>query len=129
MRMWTTKLVALVALTCVGLAVAQPPAKPDPKPAPAKPDPNSLEATVATALKNNPDIRHAETKVNEASAGLNKARLQVMQAVVTAHGALEMARQTVRLTQMNFENTRELSQKGGISRLEVQKAEYDMKRA
>lgn len=129
MRTWTIRLAALVAVAGVGLATAQPPAKSDPKPAPAKPDPNSLEAAVAAALKNNPDIKHAEAKVNEANAGLNKARLQVMQSVVTAHSTLEAGKQTLRLTEMQLQHINELSQKAGISKFEVQKAEADMRRA
>src|SRR5438477_8495528 len=42
----------------------------------------SLEELLTRALKDNPDIRVAETKVREAEAELNRIRLQVMQKVV-----------------------------------------------
>src|SRR5437588_11514314 len=43
----------------------------------------SLEEALASALKNNPDIRVAESKVQEAEAELNRSRLQVTQKVVS----------------------------------------------
>ena len=132
MRTWTNSLAALVALVAVGLAAGQPSGgepKPKPAAAPAKPAPNSLEAVVAAALKHNPDILHAEAKVNEASAGLNKARLHVMQTVVTAHGALEAAKATLQITEVIMERTKTLGRTAVISQEEVQKAEYDVQRA
>src|SRR5260370_41214741 len=53
------------------------------------PDPNSLEALMAAALKSNPDIQVSEAKVREAEAGLNKARITVMQLAAGGHGTLQ----------------------------------------
>src|SRR5437870_8600406 len=114
MRTWTTKLAAFVALAGVGLAVAQPPAKPDPKPAPAKPDPNSLEAMLSVALKSNPDIQVAEAKLREAEAGLNKARVQVLQQLVTAKNAVDSQRAAVAAAEAAMKRVQEMRNSGAI---------------
>src|SRR5438552_171969 len=105
MRTWTNSVAVLIALMAVGWVEAQPPAGGNvvpvkPAPPPAKPDPNSLEAMIAAALKLNPDITHAEAKVTEANAALNKARLQVMQSVATAHGSLASAKATLKIVEL-----------------------------
>jgi hypothetical protein len=68
----------------------QPPAKE--KPAPVKPDKAavpSLEEMLTQALKANPDILVAETKMREAEANLNRTRLQVTQKAVALHQNLK----------------------------------------
>src|SRR4051812_14153862 len=96
MRTRTNSLAVLVGLIAVGLAAGQ--SNPPPKQA-VKPDPNSLEGMIAMALKNNPDILLAESKVTEATAALNQARSKVIQAVAMAHGARQVAQVTAQLLQ------------------------------
>src|SRR5437879_2727945 len=114
MRTWTIRLAALVALGGVGLAMAQQPAKPDPKPAAAKPDPNSLEAMLATALKSNPDIQVAEAKLREAEAGLNKARVQVLQQLVAAKNAVDSQKSAVAAAEAVVKRHQELYRSGVV---------------
>ena len=125
MRTWTIKLAALVALVGVGLAVAQPPAKPVPMrvPAPAKPDPNSLEAMLSVALKTNPDIQVAEAKLREAEAGLNKARVQVLQQLVTAKNAVDSQKAAVAAAEAAMKRVQEMRNSGAIDLATVQKTE------
>src|SRR5947208_549434 len=86
-------LVAILACTCWafaqaggggGSAAQKPQAKPE-KPA-------TLEEMLAKALKDNPDIRVAESKVREAEAELNRVRLQVMQKLVALQHSLKTQR-------------------------------------
>jgi hypothetical protein len=55
----------------------------------------SLEEALASALKNNPDIRVAESKVHEAEAELNRTRLQVTQKVVSLLRKMEAQKKTI----------------------------------
>jgi hypothetical protein len=61
---------------------------PPAKKAPAK---SKLEELLAQALKDNPDIRVAAAKAAEADAELHRTRLQVVQKVVAAYRAVELA--------------------------------------
>src|SRR5262245_33345552 len=70
-----------------------PAAKPAEKP---KTDPDSLEAVIADAMKNNPDIRAAEAKVREAEANLNKVRSEVMVQVAGSREVVRHARDYVK---------------------------------
>jgi hypothetical protein len=114
-------------------AAAQPAAGPEaqksaaPKAIPA--DANSLDALLAAALKSNPDILVAEAKVREAEAGLNKARVTVMQQVVAAHGALDNAKATLATVEKILDRIRRISASGQISSIEVEKAEIDVQKA
>src|SRR3989442_3304097 len=56
----------------------------------------SLEEMLAQALKANPDIRVAESKLREAEAKLNRTRLQVMQKVIAFQHTLEAQRSVVK---------------------------------
>jgi hypothetical protein len=66
-------------------------------PAASKEHSESLEEALANALKNNPDIRVAESKVHEAEAELNRTRLQVTQKVVSLLRNIEAQKTTIRL--------------------------------
>src|SRR6266849_6689180 len=94
----------LTALLLAGPAPAQqqpggesakplPPAKDD-KSAPKDHEP-TLEDVLAQALKDNPDIRVAQAKAQEADAELNRAKLQVMQKVVALYAARKEAKANV----------------------------------
>ncbi len=86
-----------------GLAMAaavaqQPPAPREQKgqpPAQAKPAAESLEAMIAAAQRNHPDVRMAEAKLHVAEAELAQAKLQVAQRVAVAHAKIELARARV----------------------------------
>ncbi len=106
-RGWIPLVAALLVPLVGGNSVIgqQPPAKdvkPAPKdkpappangkPAPAHPEKSavpSLQELLTQALKGNPDIRVAETKLREAEADLNRTRLQVTRKVVALHQALK----------------------------------------
>jgi hypothetical protein len=60
-----------------------------------KPQKTKLEEMLEEALQHNPDIRVAESKLREAEAELNRARLLVTQKVVTLNASLEAARAAV----------------------------------
>jgi hypothetical protein len=95
-------MVELAALTVLVVGVvegwSQTGSKPKPPPpagadkAPAR---SKLEEALAEALKNNPDLRVAAAKVNEAEAELHRARLQVVQKVVNAYRAIDEAKAEV----------------------------------
>jgi hypothetical protein len=61
-----------------------------------KPVPNSLEEMLTRALRNNPDIRLYGTKVREAEAELQRARLQVTQKAVTLYHNRESQKDVVK---------------------------------
>jgi hypothetical protein len=108
MRKNWIRLVGVIALVAaVSFAGGQPQpssGKPDADPpkadergkdkdkAPAK---SKLEEMLERALQYNPDIRVAESKLREAEAELNRARLLVTQKVVTLNASLEAARANV----------------------------------
>jgi hypothetical protein len=126
------------ALLFASAALAQAPAKPAEKPntggggggatpKAAAPDPNSLEAQMATALKSNADIQVAEAKLREAEAGLNKARITVMQQVAAAHAALHAAKSDAAVAEAEL--TRLRAMRNAVSVADVQKAENDFERA
>jgi hypothetical protein len=97
----------LAILIFAGLAGAQPLSeskppravppsiKPPAQAAPEKGLTSGLEAMLADALRNNPDIRVAEAKVHEAEAELNRVRLQVMQKVILARHTVESQKAAV----------------------------------
>jgi hypothetical protein len=125
------------ALLLASAALAQAPAKPAEKPntgggsgsAPktAASDPNSLEAQMAAALKSNADIQVAEAKLREAEAGLNKARITVMQQVAAAHAALHAAKSDAAVAEAEL--TRLRAMRNAVSVADIQKVENDFERA
>ena len=121
---------AVVGLLMAGSAAAQPLAAPQPVKPAEQPKPtaaNSLDAHLAAAPKSNPDIQVAEAKVREAEAGLNKARVTVMQQVVAAHAALHAAKADLASAEAGLKHARELRQ--AIAAADLQKAELDFERA
>jgi hypothetical protein len=126
------------ALLLASAALAQAPARPAEKPntggggggaAPkaVAPDPNSLEAQMAAALKSNADIQVAEAKLREAEAGLNKARITVMQQVASAHAALHAVKSDAAVADAELKRLRAM--RNAVSVADVQKAENDLERA
>jgi hypothetical protein len=63
-------------------------------------DPQSIDGMIAAALKSNPDILVAESKVREAEAELNRVRMKVTQDVM----ALQNRREAARLALLSAES-------------------------
>jgi hypothetical protein len=89
----------------------------------AKPAAGSLEEMLATALRNNPDIRVAEAKLREAEANLNKARIQVMQSVVSLKNAVDAQKKTVEIAEHSHKRIMELKSNHVVPEAEVQQSE------
>jgi hypothetical protein len=137
MRNLVVKTVVLSALLAVaGGAFGQPPpaggksgktgAAPSKPAAPAVP---ALEEMLARALKDNPDIRVAETKVHETEAELNRVRLQVIQKAITFHTAWQAAQANVTLAQSQMNRINELMGRNAVSQEERQLAEHALLKA
>lgn len=86
----------------------------------------SLEDLLGQALKNNPDIRVAETKLHEAEAELNRARLQVMQKVVTLQHSLETRRNAIKIAEARWKQLSELHKQAAVAMTMVQEAEQEL---
>jgi hypothetical protein len=112
------------APTTEGKPTQQPPAKDGP---PAQKDKElTLAEMLEAALKDNPDIRVAEAKRQEADAVLNKTRLQVMQQVVALNAALKEAKAGVATAERQLVRLHDLQGKNAVplvSTQEVQNAE------
>lgn len=67
-----------------------------------KVNPPTLEQVLAEALKNNPDVRVAESKLREAEAQLHRARMQVMQKAVTLRGTLDTQEGALKEAEASF---------------------------
>lgn len=82
-----------------GASTAQPPATKSATGTstklPAANDLPSIEEMIAAALQSNPDLLVAESKVREAEAERNRARLQVVRQVITLRQSLQSQRDTV----------------------------------
>lgn len=131
---------ASLALATVALGQSPPPMPATPaKPAPPtgivvedvriKVKPGSLEEMLSEALKNNPDVRVAESKVREAEAELNRARMQLMQKVVSLRGAVEaqegavkFAEQAVKLAEAKVEQFTALHKRAAIDNATLNEA-------
>jgi hypothetical protein len=116
-------LVLTLSLVCA--VSAQPAGDPTGSPTsnpPATKEKSGLEKAIEEALKTNPDLRVAAAKVNEAQAGLSRARLQVTQKVVTAFQAVEVAKATVDIAQKTLERLRQLQKSNAVAAEDVSKA-------
>jgi hypothetical protein len=89
----------------------------------AKPAAGTLEEMLATALRNNPDIRVAEAKLREAEANLNKARIQVMQTVVSLKNAVDAQKKAVEMAELSHKRIQELKSNHVVPEAEVQQSE------
>jgi hypothetical protein len=83
----------------------------------------SLEDLLAEALKNNPDIRVADAKVQEAEAELNRTRLAVMHKVVTFYASRKAAQAKVAEAERRLARLRQLRANSAISQEDFQLAE------
>jgi hypothetical protein len=78
----------------------------------AGPGKSKLEEMLEQALRDNPDLKVAEAKAQEAEAELNRARLTVVQKVVTHYQALEAQKAAVEQAKADWE-TAEAQHKAG----------------
>src|SRR5690349_11077908 len=92
-------------------------------------DKPGLEDLLTQALKENPDIRVAEAKVNEAEAELNRTRLQVMQKIVTFYPRWKEAREKVTGAERWLEERRKALQEKRGAGGDVDRAEAALKAA
>jgi hypothetical protein len=98
-----------------GLAWGEP-APGDAKEKPKEPAGKSkLEEMLEKALRDNPDVRLAAAKVEEAEAELNRARLQVVQKVAALYQGLEAQRAAVEAAKTELDRMQRLSATGGAS--------------
>jgi hypothetical protein len=105
-----------------GAGPQPPPAKPKDK-EPTQGDKAPLEDLLAQALKDNPDIRVAEARVQKAEAELNRTRLQVMQKVAAFDAARKVARGKVALAEQELARLRQLKNSNLVSVADFRTAE------
>jgi hypothetical protein len=89
---------------------------------------SALEKALEQALAHNPDLKVAQAKAHEAEAQLVRTRLQVLQKVVSAHQAVELAKLEVTTASVKLEQLKTLQGKarGVVSAAEVQAAEKEL---
>ena len=125
-------LIPCLMLAAPAFGQQPPPARPKPpdkvgeKPKPAA---DSLEAVIADALKNNPDIVAAQAKVREAENNLNKVRAEVMVAVAAQQDIVKQAKETFASAESIINQRRKLYKAGQLSELEMLAAETEYQRA
>jgi hypothetical protein len=91
--------------------------------------PAPLEDLLAQALRDNPDIRVAESKVREAEAELNRARLAVTQKVVAHQRDLAEQQALIDLANAKLARLRQLHKTGNLSAHELEAAEANLQKA
>ena len=134
---WTLPAAAL--LVAANLALAQQPPATESKPVqppaakekgPAQKDREpTLEDQLAQALKDNPDIRVAEAKVQEAEAELDRTRLQIAQKVVALQADLQKARAKVAYQESQFKRVQGLFEQKAIDQKLVDERENNLEAA
>jgi len=90
---------------------------------------SSLEGLLAKALKDNSDIRVAESKVREAEAQMNKARMEVMQKVVKLYHEIAAHKALVEIARERFDRVKLLNNRGAIPQEEVSAAGQALQQA
>lgn len=89
----------------------------------------SLDEMLATALKDNPDIAIADAKLREAQATLVRARLDVVQKVITTRNAWETQRALIDASERAVSHASKLGEKGFGSSDELAKLQTGLIRA
>ncbi len=92
-------------------------------------DKATLEDLLAEALKNNPDLRVANAKVQEAEAELNRTRLTVLQKVATFYASRKAAQAKVAEAEQRFARMKALLASSAISQEEYRLAEQSLRTA
>src|SRR5262245_42079158 len=75
----------------------------------------TLEELLARALKDNPDIRVAESKLREAEAELNRVRLLVTQKLVAQQRDLALQKSAVENAELAYRSVQQLAFSGAPS--------------
>jgi hypothetical protein len=122
--------------TCFGQGPLSQPVKAD-EPAvkgaePAKPDEpskQSLEELMAAALRNNPDIQAAESKVREAEAELRRTRMIVASTVAAEKAKGDAARRLFEAAQEEHQMYLQLHKRGAGSESDVRRSQAGMLKA
>lgn len=111
----------------LGLTTAQQPQEAAPKPQqkapPPKPPTDELEAAIASASANHPDVRLAQAKLQMAQAELDQAKLLVAQRIAATHAKLQAAKAQVGIEDLSYHRLRQLNAQKVVSTEEVQKGE------
>jgi hypothetical protein len=129
MRTMTRTLPGLALVLAVSVAGAQQPSSayqevPNPKaPTPKK---SALEEALEQALKHNPDLRVAESKLVLAEAELSRTRRQITQKVAAAYADVIAERAVVAEVERQSARVRELHKAGTASAEELSKAEVHL---
>jgi hypothetical protein len=93
------------------------------KPATTK---SALEAVLSEALRNNPDLRVASARLQEAEAVLFRTRLLVVQKVVAAQRTVEQAQAAVKLASTDLERARRLYRTGSLTERVLRQTEVKL---
>jgi multidrug resistance efflux pump len=85
-------------------------------------EPQTLEQMIAEALKNNPDLKVAESKVREAYAERERTRSQVATEVAHAKAEIEAARASFNESKERADRAQILFNKGALSKEDLRSA-------
>jgi hypothetical protein len=94
----------------------------------AKENTSSFEVLIGEALKKNPDIRVAESKLREAEAELNRARLLVTQKVVALQRDITLQRAALEEANAHLDGARRVYATGAMSMQEIKSAEVNLQK-
>jgi hypothetical protein len=86
----------------------------------------SLDEWLARALRSNPDLKVAESKLREAEAELNRVRLQIMQKIVKLQYDVKEAKEKVAQLTTRYERMKDLHKQGVLSVTEFGNAEGEL---
>ncbi len=86
----------------------------------------ALQELLAQALKNNPDVRVAESKVREAEAELYRARVNVLNRVVMQRNEIAAAKFMADEATARYEREVKLSQRGAVAERDIRAARAAM---
>ncbi len=118
---WTRPILAAALITSA--IAASLPGNAAPLNDPVQEIPKSLEAKLASASKNNPQVLLAQAKVRQAEAEMKEARLRVVEEVIAAHNGLERQRLMIESRTRSLARTRLLLERGMISGEEIAEQE------
>jgi hypothetical protein len=91
--------------------------------------PPTVEELLAQALRNNPDIRVAESKLREAEAELHRIQLQVTQKLLANQRETAVAKEMVEEAQAKLATVKLLLQRSAISKEEYRAVESALQKA
>jgi hypothetical protein len=94
-----------------------------------KKDQGSLEELLALALKNNPDIRVAESKLRAADAELYRARMNVLQRIAMLQQQIKSSKTVADEATLRYEHVQQVSARGAISEADLKAALAAMMKA